>query len=353
MLNIKTISFSLIATLFLSSPAFADFKTPPSVERLNSDSIELKWENKNPVDIYILEKSDSNIKGMKPVATKVSNSFNYELKSGDVKYFVLKDSKDSETIKVGERLLPLEDGSNFRDIGGYKTIDGKRVKWGMIYRSGSSSNLNVTDISTIKRLNLKTMVDLRSDEERALAPSKIDNVRYVSYNYSFMSMMPKDKTQMKNGAQLYHNMPYFLKPQIKEVFAQLLQKQIPLEYNCSAGQDRTGVVTAIVLSALGVPRETIIADYRLSTQYRKPLNEMPEISPEMAKSNPVAGFFAQYRNAPGADKAQPLWDENNVPFLSGAFDEIDEKWGSVDQYLKKEIGLSDKDITTLKAMYLE
>src|SRR3546814_16616904 len=76
-------------------------------------------------------------------------------------------------IRVAERALPLEHGSNFRDIGGYPAAGGKHVRWGMIFRSGGTPLLNDADEQRIGALKLGEMVDLRSSEERVLAPTRI------------------------------------------------------------------------------------------------------------------------------------------------------------------------------------
>jgi protein-tyrosine phosphatase len=259
-----------------------------------------------------------------------------------------------EAALAKDRVIPLEQGSNFRDIGGYQTVDGKHVRWGMIYRSGAMPMLTDADVTRIEALGIKDVVDLRSNEERKLAPTRLKSPRIASVDYSLMAMMADSKGGFqRNGAALYHGFPAFLAPQLKLVFARLLKNDGAVAYNCSAGQDRTGFTTAMVLSALGVPRETIIKDYLLSTELRRPQYEMPHIDEATAKADPVAGLFARYQDDPRAAKPQPLVEADGTPFLAGAFAEIDAKWGGVEQYLKAVIGLSDADLAGLKLLYLE
>jgi len=158
---------------------------------------------------------------------------------------------------------------------------------------------------------------------------------------------------MSNGIELYRNFPVFLAPQLKIVFDDLIRKQVPMVYHCSAGQDRTGFTSAMILSALGVPRATITADYHLSTAYRQPENELPPISEELAKANPVAGMFASYQKSGAYSQAQPLKEADGRAFLDGAFAEIDARWGSVDAYLEQQVGLTKGDLAMLRATYLE
>jgi protein-tyrosine phosphatase len=137
------------------------------------------------------------------------------------------------------------------------------------------------------------------------------------------------------------------------LFSELLQRDVPVAYICSAGQDRTGFTTAMILSALGVPRDVIMKDYLLSTTYRQPQFEMPPIDPAMQASNPVAKMFAMAQKDPKMTKAQPLVEADGTPFLAFAFREIDEKWGSVDAYLQAELGVGPAQIAALRAAYLE
>src|SRR5690606_17096622 len=85
---------------------------------------------------------------------------------------------------LAERVVPLEQGSNFRDIGGYATLDGKRVRQGLIYRSGATPMLTDSDLERVRALGLRNMIDLRSSEERALAPTRIEGVPYTAVGYS-------------------------------------------------------------------------------------------------------------------------------------------------------------------------
>lgn len=157
----------------------------------------------------------------------------------------------------------------------------------------------------------------------------------------------------KNGEGVYRAMPTLLAPQIRLVFQDLLARKGAVAYNCSAGQDRTGFVTTLILSALGVDRDTIVADYHLSTTYRRPEWEMPKIDTVAQANNPVAMLFARYQQNPAAAKPQPLKDPDGTAFLSHAFGEIDRKWGSVDADLEQEIGVTKVDIAALRATYLE
>ena len=268
-------------------------------------------------------------------------------------YFLLRDTRDGTVTRVAERVIPLVQGSNFRDIGGYPGADGKHVRWGQIYRSGATAMLTPGDVASIDALHLKQLVDLRSSEERVLAPTKIEGVTYTAYGYSMRRIFESMKApsgSVQNGTALYRGLPTMLAPQMQLLFAALLSRQGPIEYNCSAGQDRTGFATAMILSALGTPRDVIIEDYLLSPTYRRPQWEMPPIDPALYPDNPIAKVFA---GNGAARRAEPLVDADGKAFLLAAFDEVDSKWGSPEGYLEKVVGLTPADIAALRAAYLE
>ena len=152
---------------------------------------------------------------------------------------------------------------------------------------------------------------------------------------------------------IYREWPTSLAPQYREIFRALLRHDGAVTYHCSAGQDRTGVATALVLIALGVPRDVILEDYHLSTADRRPENEMPPLKAGDFPGNMVAAFYLKLQSAGIPMKARPLYDSQGRPYLDYALDEIDAKWGSVENYLDKVLGMDKARIARLRALYLE
>jgi protein-tyrosine phosphatase len=323
-------------------------------ERSAGDALTLSWNDADPVDVYEGDHQGFALKSAQQVAHADHTGHRLVPQvRAQRRYFALVDTRDHTRIDVAERLIPLAQGSNFRDVGGYTGAGGKHVRWGLIYRSGAQPLLTPGDLDQVKSLGIAQIVDLRSNEERGLAPTKIVGVPYSAVGYSMSDMFRGTKSPaMHNGADLYHQFPTFLAPQLRLIFDHLLHRSTPIVYNCSAGQDRTGFVTAIVLSSLGVPRDQIVADYYLSTQYRRPEFEMPHLDPAAHPGDPTARMFAASQQRPDWKTPQPLHDDQG-PFLRGAFAEIDAKWGSVDAYLAKEIGVSAADLVTLRRTYLQ
>ncbi len=258
-----------------------------------------------------------------------------------------------------DRLLPLEGGSNFRDLGGYKTEDNKYVKRGMLFRSGAMTTLSETDQAYLQRFGFQSVLDLRSDEELELFPNqwaKNAELDYLRHDYSFRNLaanFSQSSGEIPSMEVFYTAFPQFLKPQLKIYFDSLLNRDVPMVVNCSAGQDRTGFASAMVLSALGVPRDTVIRDYLLSTEFRRPKNEFGDVNlEEAAKTNSFAAMMMQYKDKAG-DEPGPLYTEDGTPFIVFALNAIDDQYGGVENYLASEIGVDKKDLKKLRKYYLE
>jgi len=347
---------TLSAVLLLSASTALAAVSAEKVERTGPDKIVVTWTDKDPVDVYVAERPDAAPADAKLVSANDRDG-RFESATGSARpFFLLKDRGDGAVVRTAERLVPLEQGSNFRDLGGYPGAGGKHVRWGQIYRSGGTPMLTDADLKAIQSLGLTDMVDLRSSEERVLAPTRINGVRYHAVGYSMMTLMGDVGDAASNRDSLgkvYERLPTMLVPQLRELFDALLEGDGPLAYNCSAGQDRTGFASAVVLTALGTPRDVIYADYHLSTVYRRPDYEMPKISPAVMEGNPTAAFFARYQDNPQARKPRPLVDGEGRPLLQHALEAVEQKYGSIEAYLDKEVGVDAADIAKLRARYLE
>lgn len=356
MKNFSLSALSLAGAL-IPAAALAAVPHAPRVERTSPDKVRISWTAPAGIDLYMADRADADVTAAKLVSQNDRDGVHDMTVPADQRpFFLLRDQKSGKTVRVAERVLPLAQGSNFRDIGGYPAAGGRHVKWGMIYRSGATPVLTDSDLRMVDALRLANMVDLRSTDERQLAPSRIAGVPYSAVGYSMRTitgaMTPASANAAKtptNGGALYRHMPDMLTPQMRLLFARLKANEGPLVYNCSAGQDRTGFATALILSALGVPRETIIADYHLSTQYRRPAYETTAFDPAAFPDNAAAKMFAQYRG----HKPKPLKEADGTAFLSFALDEIDTRYGSVEAYLDKQLGVSAVDVAALRTTYLE
>ncbi len=269
-----------------------------------------------------------------------------------------------------QRLLPLQGGSNFRDIGGYAAAGGKHVRWGLVYRTAAVPRLTDADYRYLSTLGIRTIIDLRSVDERQLSPTAWrarPEARYEAVDYPGSLLFSRLKgydgpARVSVNERLYTEFPRLLRREYRLLFEELLAHRVPLVVQGGAGQDRTGIAVGLVLSALGTPREQIYQDYLLSARDRRPANEMPDVDLEkFAATNAEARFLIGYRDymekrgrgAGGTPDTNPLLDSRGRPLLQGTFEQIEADYGSVPAYLEIELGVGAKDIARLRALYLD
>ena len=256
------------------------------------------------------------------------------------------------------RLLPLEGGSNFRDLGGYRTADGKTVARGMLFRSAAMTGLTDADMAYLDQFGIRTIVDLRSTEEIDLYPNhwaSTSGIEVVKGDYSFASMMPGDESPGgMDVARLYPRILTQIGGQIGSYFESALGDGAPMVVNCSAGQDRTGVVSALMLLLLGVPESTVIEDYLLSTDFRRPVVEQGDVDlAEAARTNAFAALMLEFSKAtPHPERPTPLVTPDGVPYLAFVLERIRDEYGSVEGYAEKELGMDARDLAELRRKYL-
>lgn len=257
------------------------------------------------------------------------------------------------------RLLPLAGGSNFRDMGGYPAADGKTVRRGLLYRSGVMTSLTADDQAYLGQIGFESIVDLRSEEELEIFPNRwaaASGIDYYHHDYSIMDLLGERMQQgevIENGGELYRSLPYTIVPQLKQYFALLVDGKAPLVVNCSAGQDRTGIASSLLLTVLGVPRDLVIEDYLLSTDFRRPVVERGDVDlAAFAATNAFAALMARYSQAEQTH-AEPLVTDEGVPYLVYAFDQIEKDYGSIRNFMDQELGVDAGDIETLKTLYLQ
>jgi protein-tyrosine phosphatase len=167
-----------------------------------------------------------------------------------------------------ERVISLEGAVNFRDLGGYATTDGRHTRWRVLFRADGLSELSPTDFAVMRDLGIRTVVDLRSGYE--VEQSRFDLAAHpvAFHHFPFIDELPDVETWDRQpgllGAQ-YKEMLVDAVPQIIGALEVLTAPEAqPAVFHCTAGKDRTGLLSALVLSLLGVPEETVVADYALS-----------------------------------------------------------------------------------------
>ncbi|MBV8328077.1 tyrosine-protein phosphatase [Chryseobacterium sp.] len=242
-----------------------------------------------------------------------------------------------------KRKVPMEGAINFRDIGGYTTKDGKNVKWGKIYRSAALNKLTSHDTIKLKQLGIKTVFDFRGPSEIAVAkdnlPKSIDWTNLPAGSENLGKTMLDISNEKKIDSlvmAIYTDLPNMTK-RYQPVFQQLLTSDDPILYHCAAGKDRTGIATALVLYALGVPESKIMEDYLASNYYRQ--GEINKLITIPTKN--------------GMKAVPKVMQQVKAEWLEATANAIIRQYGSVEAYLRKEMQVGPEQIKILRKKFLE
>ncbi len=236
-------------------------------------------------------------------------------------------------------VLRLAGALNFRDLGGLPTADGRRVRPGLLFRSEKLSGLTDEDVAALGGLGLRTVVDLRSGHERKLHPSRLPErdrpavleldvmADPVTSGRSLLALLVEQPTPAGARQMMlatYGAFPAVFAPYLAALFDRLLDDDgLPMLMHCTAGKDRTGFLSALLLAALGAERATIEADY-LAT----------EAQADRAVLH--AATAQAMRRFVGADPDPALIDalcDSDPVYLGASFDAIESGWGGVPPYL--------------------
>jgi protein-tyrosine phosphatase len=169
---------------------------------------------------------------------------------------------------IPERLIALEGAVNFRDLGGYAAGPTRRTRWRVLFRADGLVELTESDLAMMRALGIRTVVDLRSSDELERGRFDVDAHPVSFHHLPFIQTIPDPEE--------FDRRPDLLQSQYLEMLdnsgAQILAAlrviaspgALPAVFHCTAGKDRTGLLSAIVLSLVGVPEDAVVADYALS-----------------------------------------------------------------------------------------
>ena len=259
----------------------------------------------------------------------------------------------SENLREDTRKLPFTGAHNFRDLGGYKTSDGKTVKWGKVYRSDNLHSLTDEDLKYMERLNIKSVVDFRSDEERNEEPDRLTpDMTPILLPIKFepegvTETLMRDLTFGDlDSSNLLQDFNIILVKEFTEEYREFFRHIVdnggePFLLHCTAGKDRAGFGSAMILTVLGVPREKIIEDYLLTNTYVS-----DHVDRKLLETELKTFFRADSDNL----RKINLVEER---YIQAAFDTIDSHWGGMDQYIAEGLNLTEEDINKIKDYYLE
>jgi len=245
---------------------------------------------------------------------------------------------------AGQR-LPFEGVRNFRDLGGYPSQLGGTVVTGRIYRSDRLDRMTPADHHRYSALGIRTIFDLRRTEEREVNPDPYPTVHVCIISTLESNGYPKlgEEPQDRDGAlllrDLYRGILDHAGRDIGTIFTGMADPNgVPALFHCTAGKDRTGMIAAVLLEWLGVPRELVLDDYEATNAYREKAGERDTVERLVAQGvspEAAAGLLSA-----------PRWA------MEETLGELDDDFGGVEHYLRTQAGLDDAVLGGLRASLL-
>ena len=208
-----------------------------------------------------------------------------------------------------ERIINLEGGCNYRDLGGYRTCSGRELRWGRVFRSGVLSYFTPGDNDRLVQLGVRAIGDLRRAEERKNEPTRWPdaNTQHLSWDDGSrpptIRIIAADRSHPYTAAgmraamiDLYRALPAWIAAPLRGISSRIAQGDVPILVHCAAGMDRTGIAIALLLAVLDVPHETIIEDYLLTNACDLVQFTVTQAQPgETAGDHPLLGMPGDIR----------------------------------------------------------
>lgn len=249
----------------------------------------------------------------------------------------------------------LQGATNFRDFGGWPGEDGRRVRQGLLYRSNALAELTREDLQVLDGLGVRAVYDLRTRPEREAAPTAWTPEGLTTRTFKAqhkrrladmaLEYPPDQEGVLRLMHDFYSDLPFTYAPAISGVIDAISEGGAPCIVHCSAGKDRTGIVCALLLTALGVSREDVVEDYERT-------NRRSHAERDMARAvAPREGDDALRRRYPPESIAAMMAAAPS--YIEAAFAAIDGRYPRMADYLRAELGLDAARLDALRAELLE
>lgn len=346
----------------------------PTVDRLDEHTVRLRWPATfaaGPVEIFAGLSPDAidrtqalaQTSGSEVILSNVDSPF---IERKFRLYYELIPAGGGAPVTVAERRLPLDGPDNFRDLGGYETGDGRRVRWNRLYRSNDLSGLTGEDLQYLAGVGINLICDFRSERERTEAPDReflpagapqvhpeYDPPEWLNLTVEQTGLDPQVvREQIQSGTisavamrrvmrRAYRSFVTDYSDQWAELFRKIaVDTNLPTVVHCTAGKDRTGFASALILLALGVPEKTVFEDYMLTNQYRRNF---------YAFVLRWVSLYSFFRTDP--DDLIPLL-EARPEYLRESLDAIRENYGTVEAYLDDALDVTPTMMEQIRANLL-
>lgn len=331
------------------------------VERTPDQNYLIHWHGPKPgqrVAVYMSDNPDhfySANKPGSPILSTIDNDILIQNPDKNLRHYFNLVSQRGDSVILAERQLSLQGTPNFRDLGGYQAQDGRRLKWGKLYRSGKLSSLSDEDLGYVHRLGLTLVCDFRQVVEQELDPTYLgehSEHTFVSLpvtpgsSNSFIDNLHKGIIAVDDAAgfmeDINRDMVVNQMPQYAEMFQLLLAGDQQVLIHCASGKDRTGFGAALILDVLGVDEEAIVDDYLLTNNYLPVEKEILRLSNEFTDHTGAA--------VPG-EVLRPML-EVRPEYIRACFEEIKKRYESKQHFYQSALSLDTAKVENLKDRYL-
>ena len=324
--------------------------TTAEVSRIDGGSYRLRWTVEPPgTAVAIFASPDpADIPHAEPIAeTTEAEAIVRGLDPLRRYYFELV-PEGGEGVVAATRFVNLQGARNFRDLGGYETQDGRRVRWGHVFRSDELTDLTDADVTLVGNMGIRVVCDLRSESRREAAPDRLPASNApTTLNLDISGATSGRRSSWTDwsdeGAEAQMAEGYALRiRRAGPLYGRMLDEMIgpdnrPFLFHCQAGKDRAGTGAALLLLALGVPEETVVEDYLLTNQVYERASVAPATrAAELGVSTKVMEVLMSARSV----------------FINTALDEMTAMSGSADGYIRQEVGLSGEERDRLRGELL-
>lgn len=318
-----------------------------------ADGYKITWsgDNVEKIKIYAAEQNDFLPSEDNFLIDAIGNECEVKTELAKRTYFIL-EAEDGAKIRTAVRLIKTDKIKNFRDVGGYLAKDGRRVKWGMIYRSAAHDTASDNDLKLVEELGIKSVIDYRTSKEFTEAPDKkVDGVSYISAppfpeNAGAADVLHFDISTEQSAVDGMVECNYVLATAEDSFKAYhtlfetaLNDTAVPTLQHCTAGKDRVGVGICCMLWALGVDEETIIEDYLLSNYGKLPIEKLMGAKAEKMSEDRL--------------KAMDALLGVRREYLEKFITTVKANYSNFDEFLQKALGLSQEQIMAFQDKYLE
>ncbi len=367
LIRIPLLAAVALAFVACATPHFFVAEQPlrrPVVDRPSESSIRIRWPESFARDSVVVYRGLDPLAIDRSVPLAVADGQSVTFTDADDPeiggdrrlYFELVPASGGAAVIAAERSLPLECCDNFRDLGGYETKDGRTVRWDRVYRTSDLSKLTGSDLAYLAQFDVKLVCDFRSEDERIASPDRAigDVPQKLALPIDQEGVDPDElRRKIRTGGMVALGVEQTMRDAYRafvtdysEEWSSMFERlerpdNLPTVVHCTAGKDRTGFASALLLLALGVDEEIVFEDYLLTNYYQQNFFRF------ILRWVPLYSFF---RTDP--EDLLPLLEARRE-YLQSSLDEMIAEYGSVDAYLERALGLDADRRAKLEAQFLE